>query len=355
VLLPGVGSVTVADVATVAVFTNEPVAAAEILQLAVYVTLPIFGKLTVSLTLPEPDAVQVPPLAPTQVHVHVSDAGNASVTFDPGAALGPLLFVAVIVYVTEPPGVAVVTPSVLVMARFACGVSVSVSVAVLLPGVGSVTVTDVATVEVFTNEPVAAPEMLQLAVYVTLPVLGRLTVSLILPEPDAVHVPPFAPTHVHVHVSDAGNVSVTFEPGAALGPLLFVAVIVYVTEPPGVAVVTPSVFVMARFACGVSVSVSVAVLLAGVGSVTVADAATVAVFTSEPVADGEMLQLAVYVILPVFGKLTVSLILPEPDAVQVPPFAPTQVHVQVNAAGNASETFEPGAALGPELFDAVIV
>jgi len=97
VLLPGVGSVTVADVATVAVFTNEPVAAAEILQLAVYVTLPIFGKLTVSLILPEPDAVQVPPLAPTQVHVHVSEAGNVSVTFDPGAALGPLLFVALIV------------------------------------------------------------------------------------------------------------------------------------------------------------------------------------------------------------------------------------------------------------------
>jgi hypothetical protein len=61
---------------------------------------------------------------------------------------------------------------------------------------------------------------------VTLPVFGKLTVSLMLPEPDAAHVPPFAPTHVHVQVSDAGNVSVTFDPGAALGPLLFVAVIV---------------------------------------------------------------------------------------------------------------------------------
>jgi len=115
------------------------------------------------------------------------------------------------------------------------------------------------------------------------------------------------------------------------------------------------VFVMPRLACGVSVSVSVAVLFAGVGSVTVADVATVAVFVSEPIADGEMLQLAVYVTLPVFGRLTVSLILPEPDAVHVPPFAPTHVHVQVNAAGKVSETFEPGAALGPLLFVAVIV
>ena len=110
-----------------------------------------------------------------------------------------------------------------------------------------------------------------------------------------------------------------------------------------------------RLTFGVSVSVSVALLLAGVGSVTLADVATVAVLTSVPVAAAEMLQLAVYVTLPVFGKLTVSLILPEPEAVHVPPFAPTHVQVQVNVAGNVSETFDPGAALGPLLFDAVIV
>jgi hypothetical protein len=114
-----------------------------------------------------------------------------------------------------------------------------------------------------------------------------------LPEPDAVHVPLPAPTHVQVHVSDPGNVSVTCEAGAALGPAVFVAVIVYVTEPPGVAVVTPSVLVIARSACGDNVSVSIAVLLPGVESVTLPDGATVAVFASEPVADGEILQLAV--------------------------------------------------------------
>jgi hypothetical protein len=50
---------------------------------------------------------------------------------------------------------------------------------------------------------------------------------------------------------------------------------------------------MPRSACGESVSVSVAVLLPDVESVTVADVATVAVFASEPVADAEIVQLAV--------------------------------------------------------------
>jgi len=50
----------------------------------------------------------------------------------------------------------------------------------------------------------------------------------------------------------------------------------------------------------------------------------------------------------------VSLMLPAPDAVQVPPPAPTQVHVHVSAAGKVSATVAPGALLGPAL-DAVMV
>jgi len=45
-----------------------------------------------------------------------------------------------------------------------------------------------------------------------------LTVSLRLPEPEAVQVPPPAPTHVQVQVSEAGKVSATVAPGALLGP-----------------------------------------------------------------------------------------------------------------------------------------
>ncbi|MNV55891.1 hypothetical protein D3C71_1481420 [compost metagenome] len=63
------------------------------------------------------------------------------------------------------------------------------------------------------------------------------------------------------------------------------------TDPPGVAVVTPSVLVMARSACGVSVSESVALLLAGTGSFT-ADV-TVAVLVSVPVAEALIVALTV--------------------------------------------------------------
>jgi hypothetical protein len=109
-----------------------------------------------------------------------------------------------------------------------------------------------------------------------------------LPKPAAVHVPPPAPTHVQVTpVIVAGKVSATFVPGALLGPELD-AVIVYVTCVPGTSVVAPSVFVIDRSACGVRVSVSVAELLPGVGSVTPAPVATVAVLASVPVADADI-------------------------------------------------------------------
>ena len=66
--------------------------------------------------------------------------------------------------VTLPPGVAVVTPSVLVMLKSAWGLNVSVSVAALLPGVGSVTPPGAATVAVLDSMPVAAALIVALAV-----------------------------------------------------------------------------------------------------------------------------------------------------------------------------------------------
>ncbi len=57
-----------------------------------------------------------------------------------------------------------VTPSVLVMARSELAPRASVSVAELLPGVGSVTPAGAVTVAVLVSEPVAAAEIVQLAV-----------------------------------------------------------------------------------------------------------------------------------------------------------------------------------------------
>lgn len=156
-LLPGVGSFTPPAAATVAVLDNVPVAAAESVPVAVNVTEPPDGKLTVALMLPDPLAGQVPPPAPTQLQVTpVSVAGNVSATVEFGALLGPALL-AVMVYVTGLPAVTEVTPSVLVIARFACGDRVSLSVALLLPGTGSVTL--LLTVAVLESVPVAEAEM----------------------------------------------------------------------------------------------------------------------------------------------------------------------------------------------------
>src|SRR5437870_2888073 len=113
-----------------------------------------------------------------------------------------------------------------------------------------------------------------------------------LPAPPAVQVPPVRPEQVQVQVSEAGNVSATVEAVALLGPALE-AVMVYVTEPPAVAVVTPSVLVIERSALAESVSESVAELLPGTESVTPPGAVTVAVLLSVPVAEGEIVQLAV--------------------------------------------------------------
>ena len=68
---------------------------------------------------PDPLDVQVPPPAPTHVHVaEVTVAGNVSVTVAPGAFDGPA-FDAVIVYVVLPPAVTDVTPSVFVIPKSA--------------------------------------------------------------------------------------------------------------------------------------------------------------------------------------------------------------------------------------------
>src|SRR3954470_22650026 len=126
------------------------------------------------------------------------------------------------------------------------GTTVSESVALLLPGFGSVTPPGADTVAVLARVPVAARLTVALAVYVTDPPAGRLAVSLMLPAPAAVQVPPPAPTHVQVTpVRSAGKESAIAEPAALLGPALL-AVIVYVTLLPGIAIVEPSVLVMAR-------------------------------------------------------------------------------------------------------------
>src|SRR5207248_4219445 len=136
----------------------------------------------------------------------------------------------------------------------------------------------------------------------------RLTVSLILPVPLALNpdAPPL-PTALNVSVViAAGRLSLTVAPVTSLGPLL-ATTMVYVVDVPGTTFEALSVLVMLKSAVTVTVSVSVAPLLPGVGSVTPAGTVTVAVLTRLPVAPAAMLAGTLEVITAPFFMLTAAL------------------------------------------------
>ena len=224
------------------------------------------------------------------------------------------------------------------------------SVAELFAGVGSVTPPGSAMAAVLTSVPVAAGEIVPVTVNVAVPLDSSVTDALIEPEPEAGHVDPDEAAHVHATpVRDAGIVSVTVAAVTVEGPA-FVATTVYVIGEPGTAVVAPSVFVITKSAVGVRVSVSVAVLLPGVRSVTPEPVETVAVLANEPVAPGATVPMTVKVAVALTGRSTVALMLPVPDAGHTAPPVVVQVHVApVSATGNVSATLDAGAADGPAL------
>ena len=255
------------------------------------------------------------------------------------------------------PGTFDATPSVLVIDRSTVGVNVSVSVASLLAGVASVTPDGGTTVAVLTRVPVAEALTVAVTVNVTDAPTGRLTEALMLPEPlTAGHEPPPAAAHVHATpLNDTGIVSTTVAAGAAEGPA-FEATIVYVTDVPGTFEVTPSVFVIARSAVGVRVSVSVAELFAGVGSVTPPGTAMAAVFTRFPTAEALSVPVTVNVADAPTGRFTKPLMLPEPlTAGHDAPPEVAHVHVTpLKATGIVSVTVAEVTADGPELLATIV-
>jgi len=185
------------------------------------------------------------------------------------------------------PGIAVAAESVLVSETFAWRLIVVVSVAELLPGVGSVAPPGRATLAVLESVPVDVGTTVALTVNVAVPPDRTLMLAEMLPDPDAGHDDPADAVHVHVTpVSDAGIVSVTVAPVIADGPA-FDTTIVYVSADPANTLESPSVLVIDRSALGVSESVSVAELLAGTVSTTPEGAAMFTVLASDPVAVDE--------------------------------------------------------------------
>jgi hypothetical protein len=280
----------------------------------------------------------------------INAAGRLSVTTAPLTADGPLL-VTTIVYLIGLPATLSSRPSVFVICRSAVGASVSVSGDELFPVLGSVVPVGAAIVAVLSIEPVAVGAMVATNVYVAIPSTARLAVVLMLPTPEgAAQVEPVDATQVHVAlINAAGRLSVMTAPETADGPL-FVAVMVYVTDVPGISFVELSVLTMARSAVGVSVSVSVAWLLPA-ASVVPVGARIVAVLLRVPVAVGTTVAVIVYVAVPLVSKSMVSTMLPVPDVVQVEPAVATQVQfAPVKVAGRLSVNVAPTTADGPAFF-----
>ena len=102
-------------------------------------------------------------------------------------------------------------------------------------------------------------------------------------------------------------------------------------------------------------SVSVAELLAAVGSVTPAATTAVAVFASVPVAVEAIVAVRVKVVVPPGNRSTVVLMLPEPPAGQFDPAEAEHVHVAPDRlAGRVSVMVVATAAEGPA-FEATMV
>ena len=96
------------------------------------------------------------------------------------------------------------------------------SVAELLPEVGSVTPAGAVTVAVFTKLPVALGETVALTLNVAIPPAGKVTAVLMFPLPEAApQAPPEEPAQVQLTpVRAAGKASVTVAPVTPLGPAL---------------------------------------------------------------------------------------------------------------------------------------
>lgn len=148
---------TPVGLATVAVLVTVPVALAGKVAVIENVAVPPFAKLTVVLMLPVPLALpQVDPLDAVQIHeTLVRIAGTLSVTVAPVTGLGPSL-VTVMVYVNGAPGIGCTGVAVLVMRRFDSEMTLSVSLAELLPELGSVEPDGVETLAVFVRVPIAS-------------------------------------------------------------------------------------------------------------------------------------------------------------------------------------------------------
>jgi hypothetical protein len=119
------------------------------------------------------------------------------------------------------PGVAAPMLAVLVMAKSAVGVTLTVEVLLLLPGVGSVVPGGGLTLATLAKVPLAFRATLTWNVTVARAPLAKVVLPLMaVPAPLAVAVTPALVTMLVMVPRPAGRLSVQLAPATALGPLL---------------------------------------------------------------------------------------------------------------------------------------
>lgn len=163
---------------------------------------------------------------------------------------------------------------------------------------------------------------------------------------------------MHAQAQDAicgGIASLITAPVTPVVVLLFDTITMYVIMPPAVYVITPSLFVTLKSTAKIGVSVSVAVLFAGKGSVKPAPPGItiLAVLTKFPVAPAFTVPFMVIVIrspAPAFTDIPVkeTLFPPLPFVPQLAvPLDAQLTDVILITAGTASVTRKPDALFGP--------
>jgi hypothetical protein len=240
-------------------------------------------------------------------------------------------------------------------------VIVFVSPALLLAGVVSVTLAGAVTVAVWARDPVAAESTVKVIENVTDPPDPTLRVVLRAPLPLEGPETLLAPvTPVRLQLPDAapeGSGADTVAPTALEGPLLLTTM-VYVDVPPAVTVGIPSVVVMDRSAACTIVFVSPALLLAGVASVTLAGAVTVAVWARDPVAAESTVKVIENVTDPPDPTLTVVLRAPVPlegPETLLTPVTPVRLQLPDAAPeGSGADAVAPTALEGPLLLTTMV-
>src|SRR5581483_1593514 len=178
------------------------------------------GRVTVSVTLPAPAAVNVAPPVPTAVQVVPTSCASGTDTGTPAAVLGPV-FLTTTVIVSAWPAVTVAWALDTATLTSPVGFSPSMSAVELLPSPGSVNPAGAVMPAVAETSPVASGRIVPVTVNVTVPPAGRVTAELMSPVPPTGAVAP--PVVVVVHFTFcrvAGNVPVTVAPAAVFGPVL---------------------------------------------------------------------------------------------------------------------------------------